>query len=89
MRKPDVVMLMVSCLFSVAALAAAADNPQPPLEIKAVENALKPVADNPRTPLLKAIERKRNVAPRTSHASSKPLLPQLDEKSLGLGCAQP
>lgn len=89
MRKPDIAMLMVSCMFSAGALAGAAENLQPPQEIKAVENALKPVADDPRTPLLKAIERKRNVAPRASRASSKTLLPQLDEKSLGLGCAQP
>lgn len=89
MRKPDIVMLMVSCLFSAGAWAGAAENPQPPPAIKAVEKALKPVADDPRPSLLKAIERKRNMAPRETHTPSKPALLRLDEKSLGLGCAQP
>lgn len=89
MRKPDIVMLMVSCLFSVGAWAAAAENPQSPPEMEAAEKALKPAPDDPRPSRLKALERKRNVAPRASRAPSKPLLPQLDEKNLGLGCAQP
>ena len=89
MRKSDVVMMLVSGLFSVGALAAASDSAQPRPEMEAVEKALRTTPDDPRPPLLKAIERKRNVAPRATPAPSKALLPKLDEKNLGLGCAQP
>ncbi len=89
MRKPEVVMLMASGLFSVGTWAAAAENPQPPSAMKAAEKALKPAPDNPTAPRLKTLERQRNVAPKASRAPPKPVLPQLDEKSLGLGCAQP
>jgi hypothetical protein len=36
----------------------------------------------------KPVERKAGEAPKNSRGTSKPPLPLLDEKNLGLGCAQ-
>ena len=91
MRKVDIAMLMASGLFSICVWTAAAGNPQPPSGMASVEKALKPALNVPATSRLQS-ERSgqlRIAAPGASLAPSKPVLPQLDQKSLGLGCAQP
>lgn len=92
MRKPDFLMLLAGCLFCVATLAAGTESAQPPSDMGAAKKPLKPVPDFPASPPLETRERHvplRNAAPRASRIPSKTLLPQLDEKHLGLGCAQP
>lgn len=92
MRKPDLAMLAVCCLFSAWPCAALAENSQPPSGEKSVGKAVKPAPGDPAPPRLKAykqLKQPRNAASGVPHTPSKSLLPKLDEKNLGLGCAQP
>lgn len=92
MRKPDLAMLAVCCLFSAWPCAALAENSQPPSGEKNVGKAVKPAPGDPAPPRPKArkrLDQPGNVASGAHKTTSKSSLPKLDEKNLGLGCAQP
>ncbi|MDO8466239.1 MAG: hypothetical protein Q7S46_13475 [Gallionella sp.] len=92
MRKPDIVILMVSGLFYASSWAAVAENPQTPPAIQGSKKTMKPATGDSKPTRLKTRkqpDQPRNTAPKSSRTPSKPLLPKLDEKNLGLGCAQP
>jgi hypothetical protein len=98
MRKPDLAMLAACCLFSAWPCAALAENSPPPSVTKtpsgteAIGKTAKPAPGAPATPRPKArkqLDRPGNAASGVSKKTSKSSLPKLDEKNLGLGCAQP
>jgi hypothetical protein len=88
MRK-GVVTLFASGLLTVGAWAATAENPQPEKPANTTKAAPKPAQIDASRPGGKPSERKRTIAPQASGATSKTPLQQLEEKNLGLGCAQP
>lgn len=75
-------------LLSAAAVAAAAENP-PPLLPPVAESVRKPPAPGAKAPRGKPGERKADVSSKAPRSAKKQPLPTLDEKNLGLGCAQP
>lgn len=92
MHKPDIAILMAGCLFLVCPCAATAKNPQPPSTMQASENTTKPATgDSPatRSKVGKRLDQPRNATSVAPRAPSKSSLHKLDEKNLGLGCAQP
>lgn len=92
MRKSNIAILMVSGLFSASSCAAVAENPQTPQAKQSSKKTMKPATDDSKPTRLKTRkqpDQPRNTMPKSPHKSSKPLLQKLDEKNLGLGCAQP
>lgn len=98
MRKTDIVTLMAGALFSVCSCAAIAENSPPPSVTKtpsgakAIGKDAKPAPGAPATPRLKPrkrLDRPGNAASGVPKKTSKSSLNKLDEKNLGLGCAQP
>ena len=85
MRKPDIAILIASGLFYASSWAAVAENPQTPPAMQGSKKTMKPATDDSKPTRLKT----RNTMPKSPRKPSKPLLPKLDEKNLGLGCAQP
>lgn len=92
MRKPDIAILMVSGLFYASSWAAVAENPQTPPAMQGSKKTMKSAADDSKPTRLKTRkqpDQTRNTMPKSPRKPSKPLLQKLDEKNLGLGCAQP
>lgn len=98
MRKSDLAMLAACCLFSAWPCAALAESTQPPSEtkapsgMKATKKTTKPAPNAPaptRSKARKRLDQLGKTASGTPKKTSKSSLPKLDEKNLGLGCAQP
>jgi hypothetical protein len=89
MRKGRIVTLIAGCVLSAAVWAAAAESPKQEKAADIRKAASKPAPVDASRPGGKPSERKRTGAPQVSGATSKTPLLQLDEKNLGLGCAQP
>lgn len=85
MHKNSSVLLMTSALLSMANGAGAQEIPSPKSTPKAIQESLKSVPDSSG---LNTSGKPGKAAPRASRAPTKPML-LLDEKNLGLGCAQP
>lgn len=73
---------------SVVAAAVAAES-SPPVLPTVAEPVRNPVAKEASTPRRIAAKRKSDETPKTPRQATKPPLRQLEEKNLGLGCAQP
>ena len=85
MHKNSSVLLMTSALLSMAIGASAQELPSPKSAARAIQESLESVPD---ASGLNTSSKPKKTAPRASRAPTKPML-LLDEKNLGLGCAQP
>lgn len=78
--------LLAGLLF--VATAAATEAPQSPVRRTVAELVRNPAPDSSKAPGLKPAGRQATAARKTPLSPSKSPLPMLDEKNLGLGCAQ-
>lgn len=98
MRKPDLAMHVAYYLIFAWSCAALAESPQPPSKTKApsgIEATKKTTKPAPNAPVpthskvRKRLDQPGNAASGAPKKISESSLSKLDEKNLGLGCAQP